>query len=392
MQALEMNDSLRIITNRNMIGYRVTSCGVYKNEFLWYSTENGELTFLTFAEEKHDPVPLPVYVTNVFVNDKAISTTGTISLDYNQNNCTFHFVGISFKDERAVRYQYRLKGLESSWAPWTDQRGVTYASLEPGSYTFEVRAMDVDNIMSASSASLAFTIHPPLWQLWWFRLLIVAICASMLYWGYRYRLRRLIAMEQMRMRIADDLHDDVGTNLSSLVISSQLLERKLSLNEQEREHLQRIGNTAQRTQELMRDIVWMLNPTNDPMDDFIRKMKETASHILNDIPFTFRISGEPQHAKVDLSFKRNVFLFFKESLNNIASHSCATNVCIECVVNRHTFSLRIHDNGVGFDPALPHQGNGLRTLRTRAEHLGGAFAVESKPGEGTAVCLSIQIT
>ncbi len=303
-----------------LVGNRVYACGSYKNEYVWCVLAN-ELVVYEQPERIATTTPPPVYIKSFSVNGISVPPDSSHEFDHTQNSCTIDFVGISFRDERNVRYQYRMLGHDSLWTRPGREHTVTYASLRPGVYEFEVRAINADGAASIQPASIAFVIVPPVWSRWWFIVGMALLGLSILYGLFRYRLYHLMKMERLRLRIASDLHDDVGTNLSSIVVTSQIMEREGSVPDGLRTQLKEIGAVAAASQEMMRDIVWMLNPSHDSLDDFLLKMKDVATRLLAGVTWTFVAPKERLLEKVSIEFKRNVFLIFKESLNNIVRHS-----------------------------------------------------------------------
>jgi signal transduction histidine kinase len=207
---------------------------------------------------------------------------------------------------------------------------------------------------------------------------------------YRYRVNHLLKQERLRFRIASDLHDDVGTNLSSILVTSQIMQRQTRLSDEVLLHVKDIQSIAAETQDALRDIVWMLNPGNDYLGDFVLKMKDTAERLLQNMRVRFTVPGGSLLEKVSIDFKRNVFLIFKESLNNIVRHSQASEVLIEIAYDSGTFVLQIHDNGQGFSMGEHGTGIGLSNLQRRASQIGGTVQVVSRPGWGTTVRLEVK--
>lgn len=381
----------------DLIGERVVACGAFRNEYVWAVLAN---TLVIFQEpETQEPgVPPPVHIKLFKVNSSNTAPEGLHEFAHNQNSIAVEFVGLSFKDERAIRYQYRMLGLDTAWTAPSSHHSVSFASLAPGSYHFEVRAINVNGIASAIPASIRFVIVPPVWQRWWFIGLVILAGSLLLVLVYRYRVARLLEIERLRTRIAADLHDDVGTNLSSIMIASQIIERELPSLSEERRHLAELRSRAGVTQEMLKDIVWLLNPRNDTIGDFILKLKEIARRQLMDIPCTFNVSGEHRVDGLGLDFKRNVVLFLKEAVTNVTKHAGATTVDITLNLGEDSFSLTIRDNGRGFseeETSAPagrkdissSRGNGLINLRARAQQLGGSVEIISAPGSGTTVRL-----
>lgn len=397
MESVSKATGMLLPRKNDLIGQRVFACGAYRNEYVWAVLANS-LVIIQDPETPSRGVPPPVYIKSFSVHGTVIPPEAPHKFSHDENSATIEYVGLSFRNERAVRYQYRMFGADSAWTAPSKQQSVTFASLTPGTYMFEVRAISADGVTSTTPASIRFVIIPPIWQRWWFVALTLLSLALVLFLLYRYRVARLLEMERLRTRIAADLHDDVGTNLSSIMLASQIIERELPLRSAERRHLAELRTRAGLTQDMLKDIVWLLNPHNDTMGDFILKLKEITRRHLMAIPWTFNVTGEQHVEGLSLEFKRNVILFLKEAVTNVAKHAEATAVSIDLTLGATTFSLSIEDNGKGFrmddrgvapdgDAAPVACGNGLTNLRTRAQYLGGLVEIVSAPGRGTTVRL-----
>lgn len=207
-------------------------------------------------------------------------------------------------------------------------------------------------------------------------------------------IRQLQTNEQMRNRIARDLHDDIGSTLSSIGILSQVVENQMGENSNSvKEMVRRIGESSQKVQRSLSDIVWTTKQTEDNFDNVLVKMKEFTSEMLEmkDIFYTFNTDSLP-NVKLSPSKQYNFYLIFKEAINNIVKYSNADEVTIE--INRHEESLilTIIDNGIGFDEKNIKSGNGLGNMRKRAESLSGEIKIDSKSQEGTQVRLTIPVS
>lgn len=374
-----------------LIGQSPLDLGIHRENFLWLASSDGFSTF-DFGKSKLAPPPPIVQVMSFHVNHSPRTISEPATLSHDENHCMIGFAGFGFSDERNMRYQYRLLGLDNTWSAPVTQRAITYAALNPGNYTFEVVALTSEGVASAEPARLQFSISPPLYRQWWFLALAAAIIGVIGWQVYRYRIRRVLELERLRMRIATDLHDEVGTNLSGILVSTQILERRLrnTLPDPDREHIREIGSVAQSTQEMMRDIVWMLNPSHDRFGDLVLKMKGVAASLLGNREYEFHVSPEDSPDTLSIDFKRNVFLIYKEALNNIVRHSSATRVVIDIKRQNGSFTFRISDNGKGFDTSIAETGSGLSSMRRRADHLPGILTVQSSPGEGTTISLRIK--
>lgn len=207
-------------------------------------------------------------------------------------------------------------------------------------------------------------------------------------------IRQLQTNEQMRNRIARDLHDDIGSTLSSIGILSQVVENQMGENSNSvKEMVKRIGESSQKVQRSLSDIVWTTKQTEDNFDNVLVKMKEFTSEMLEmkDIFYTFNTDTLPD-VKLSPSKQYNFYLIFKEAINNIVKYSNAEEVTIELNRQGENLILNITDNGIGFEEKNIKSGNGLGNMRKRAESLGGEIKIESKNQEGTQVRLTIPVS
>jgi signal transduction histidine kinase len=192
-------------------------------------------------------------------------------------------------------------------------------------------------------------------------------------------------MQKIRLRIARDLHDDVGSNLGAIAFVSRTLKDAPELSDATRSRLATIYNTAVKTSEGMRDIVWLITPERDNIDDLVLQMKDTASSMLGAIEHKFEDRSGGADVSLSLEFRRSVFLAFKEILANIVKHAAATRVEIEVSRENETLNVSIRDNGKGFDERSVRSGNGLASVRNRARIAGGVCTIVSAAGIGTTV-------
>jgi signal transduction histidine kinase/ligand-binding sensor domain-containing protein len=355
---------------------------------------NGFSSFLPDSVERKDSAP-PVVLTGFAVLGQLRPALDLarpeIVLSAAENFFSLSFAALDYTDPSRNHYAYRMKGLDTSWIDAGARSYASFTNIDPGSYTFEVKAANSSDHWNESGASIGIIVLPPYWQTWWFRLLAAAALSSLTYFAYRYRVRKLIELERLRLRIADDLHDDVGSNLSAIAITSRNLQRSPELSRTTRRKLEEITSTAVSTSEGMKDIVWFVNPGEDSLHDLFLRMKETAAVLMADHRMTMTLPVHIPDRVIAIAFKRNVFLSFKEILNNVVKHAGADRVDISLAVDEGMVILRVRDNGQGFDMSSGKAGNGLRTMKRRAELLGGACTVKSTPRGGTTVEFSASL-
>jgi signal transduction histidine kinase len=266
---------------------------------------------------------------------------------------------------------------------------VNFASLAPGTYEFEVRAVSGDGVVSPGVASFRFRVLPPLWQRWWFVMLVGLLLAVIVYQVYRYRVGRLLEMERVRTRIAADLHDDIGSSLSQIAVLSEVLRRKAGDDARLTKPLLQIASVSREAVDSMSDIVWAINPAKDHLQDLVKRMRRHASEVFpaSHIEFHFDAPETAHDITLGADVRRQVFLIFKESVTNVIRHSHCDHAEVRLTVEGSQLVLEVIDNGKGFDPSRRNDGNGLVSMRRRASSLGGMLEVIS--ASGTTIRLQV---
>jgi signal transduction histidine kinase/ligand-binding sensor domain-containing protein len=291
-----------------------------------------------------------------------------------------------------VLYQYRLRQ-DEPWSEPSRQRSITYASLATGSYTFMARAMTSEGSVGPSLATARFAVVAPVWRRSWFALLVLGTVAGLAYAISRRRVTRLLELANMRTRIATDLHDDIGANLTRIALLSEVARQRHRTAAADDDPLASIATLSRESVGAMADIVWAISPARDRLGDLVSKMREHADETLSalDVRLTFPVVDGPQDDRIDLDVRRNLFLIFKEAINNAARHSACTAVDVAFGRDDDSFTLTIHDNGRGFDPAAEPDGNGLINMRRRAARMGGTLDIATRPGAGATIHLVLPL-
>jgi len=366
---------------------------------LWFGTQKGMSHFIPGGTESTSAPPVLISGLRVSGLTQHVSAIGeqAVSLpDFSasQNEIQIDFVGLSFAVGDVLQYQYKLEGSGADWSTPTDQRTVNFASLSPGRYRFLVRALNSDGLISAQPAVVSFTIRPPIWARWWFLLAALALIMLAIYALYRYRLARLLELERVRTRIASDLHDDIGSNLSLIAGLSEVLRQQArQVDSQIAERLGVIANASRQSVEAMGDIVWAVNPRRDNIVDLAHRMRRFANDTLTPRDIEFHLDAPPanQNVRVNAEVRREIFLIFKEAINNVARHSGCRKASAALKIERGHMVLIVNDDGRGFDETNIEAGHGLESMRRRAEKLGGKLAMNSRNGEGTTVNLTAPV-
>lgn len=209
--------------------------------------------------------------------------------------------------------------------------------------------------------------------------------------GIWLRNRRRRQIQHIRNSIANDLHDDIGSTLSSISIMSELAKAK---SPDASVLLTSIGESTAAMQENMDDIVWAVKPDNDSFENMLQRMNQFAFDILEakNIEFHFYADASLSASRLSMQQRKNFYFFFKEVINNAAKHSAAGNVTVRILKKEKQAEMTITDDGTGFDTSQSFNGNGMNTLKKRAKELGGYCSIQSRPGEGTVTTLTFKIT
>lgn len=314
-------------------------------------------------------------------------TNAVPELPYSLNSLTFQFAAPFFDEPNRVEFSWKMEGYDETWTPWKSEHKANYTNLNEGSYRFRVLARNRYNLAGAEAA-FRFDIQPPWHRTWWFFGLCLVSLAGALYPVYQYRVNRLLAVERLRVRIASDLHDDIGSTLTKVSIFSEMVQSEDDPKERQR-LLSDIGTMSRTVIRTMSDIVWSIDARNDDLDHLFIRMTDFAQSILE--PLGIRVQwhreGISPDRKLPLEVRQNVYLILKECVNNIAKYAGATDVSVNFVRIGRRLTLTIRDNGRGIPPERLERGHGLRNMRERAHRIGGTLAIRSE--KGTTIELNI---
>jgi ligand-binding sensor domain-containing protein/two-component sensor histidine kinase len=382
------------------------SCVKGNDGTLYFASSAGLVVFKPDDLTDNDFIP-PVVITDFSVLNKPVAPndstgilklpadeTKEIKLSYRQNVFSFTFSALSYVHPEKNQFAYMLEGFDKDWV-YTDasKRFVTYTNLDPGDYTFKVKASNNDGVWNETPTAVRLIITPPYWKTWWFTLLCVLTGACIVFAIFYLRLQKLRDIHRIRNKIASDLHDDLGATLSSISIMSELANQQIKgQSPQASSLLEKIGSSSRNMIESVNDMVWAINPKNDSFENIIKRMRTFAAEILSakDIAFHFDFDKNVLQSKLKMDIRRNFYLIFKEAVNNIAKYSYAANAFVMIWNRESNLKMTIRDDGNGFDPDSVLRGNGLTNMQQRAEGIKARFNLKSIPGKGTIVELEFK--
>jgi len=317
-----------------------------------------------------------------------------INLNHDKNFIKFYISSNCFSDNEQITYMYTLEGIDDNWRNNHKSPLISYTNLPPGNFTLKIKAISSDGIESEETL-LPVTISPPFYRTIPFYTVAVLLLTAAAFGFYRYRIRQLMKLHEVRNKIARDLHDDIGSTLSSIHLYSQIANKKLnSQNPDEiKSILEKIESSSSEIIDKTGDAVWAVKASNDSLKNLVLRIESYAASLLGaagirfNIVYDERISG----MKLDMTQRKNIFLIYKEAIHNILKYSGCTEVNISIAKNGDKLTLIITDNGNGFVQAAisPYNGNGIRNMKSRAMEIGGSFRIASRPGKGTEIEVSI---
>ena len=277
----------------------------------------------------------------------------------------------------------------------------TYLTVPPGNYHFRAIAVARKPGSASSYLELPIQVRSHLWENPWFRPAAAAAAVGLIALAILQTFRRRAlariskltlrnTLERDRARIARDMHDDLGTRVSSLIIGNSLVQRDLDRDTvATRRHLVRMGSAARDLATAMDELIWAVNPANDTLDQLASHLGGLVQDIFGDECFRLQIKvpTDLPHIPLRAEFRHHFSLAVKEALHNVLKHAGPCDVSLEVKQAGNQFIAIVQDTGRGFDPSKPEEGNGLLNLQSRLAELGGSCEVKSVPGSGTTVIL-----
>lgn len=322
-----------------------------------------------------------------------------INLKYNENFFTVEYAAPGYHAGYPVQYSHQLVGVDHNWVDDGSKSAVNYTNLDAGEYMFKIRATIKPGVWENEISSVLIRIKPPWWRTWWFFSMAAVFIALVIYFMYRYRINELLKRQAIRNKIAQDLHDNVGSTLSSISVYSQVA--KIYQQQQKLEPLQdtleKISATSSEMISEMNDIVWAINPRNDNMETILQRMESFARPLLASQEVKFHFSYVPgiQHQHLEMAKRKNFYLIFKEAINNALKYSGCKNLWVDISLHHHQLELLVKDDGKGFDVKKIRSmntlsGNGVRNMEMRAKEMKGNWSIVSSDS-GTIVKLAFPI-
>ena len=390
---------------------------------LWFATGKG-LAMIVPDEVSPNPLPPPVKIEEMLLDGEPLklplapeeissvlfpgAASGIrrlLTIPPGGRQFEFRYTGLSLANPTRVTFRYRLEGLHEDWIDAGTRRSAFYTHLSPGNYTFRVAARNADGVWNEKGAALLLRILPHFWQTWWLKAAsgigaAATVGLTALILGRRRTQRKLEvierqqAIERERGRIARDIHDDLGSNLTRIVMLSESARNGLEQPQQAVADLDEICQTGRDLTLQLSEIVWAVDPAHDTLDSFATYVGKYAHDFLATAGVRCRLDLPLALPALVLTspVRHNVFLAVKEALNNAVKHANAKTVFVRLNFEVESFTLIVEDDGRGLvDADHTHTGHGLTNMKRRLADVGGRCDVETTRASGTRVSLVVPL-
>ena len=384
-------------------GYQPSSWRTRSGQ-LWFATSKGAVVLNPAAIPTNSRPPMLV-LEHVRLDGREVTNLHQLKLTYGYRKLDFEYTAPSFTAPDQIIFRRQLVGLDADWIEDGSLRFASYPRLAPGRYVFQFSARNQEGNWNEQPVSIPFEVIPAYWQTAWFRfaawLTFGGLVAGLVRYRYVQKMRRKLrhleqvrAVEQERMRIARDIHDDLGARLTQMAFLSEMVVGEIGENSKAGGRLEKLADSSREAIRSLDEIVWAVNPRKDTLPNFVDYLSHHANEFFRESPTRFRQDLPLLIPDIPLptDLRHHLFLACKEALTNVSKHAEATEVKLRLTVTAAELEIVIEDNGQGFSPDTQSQrGNGLANQNTRLKSIGGQCQVESKPGHGTRIRLAIKL-
>jgi hypothetical protein len=381
-----------------------TSDNIFPHD-ISFSSSNKELLvgvggglLINSLKQKDSLASFPIVITNIKASGKAltdrqINEASALRIPYRSNSIVFEFAGLYYGNDAGLVFEYKLDGYDKDWVNAGKNFEAGYQNLQPDNYSFHVRVRETGGPVVSEMQGYSFRIIPAFWQTWWFYFLIATALSAGVYVLFRYRLNQKLKLLEMRNRISQDLHDEIGASMSGINLISQMAVEKLENNKTEEAaaYLFKIKNYTQDIIEKLSDMVWIFNPQNDSIEKLLLRLKSFSIPIAlsKNIQIHFVTGKESEITNLSIGQRKAIYLISKEALNNSFKYSGCSNIYYTLSTHGSKWRLRIQDDGKGFSVSSPVEGNGIRNMGARAEEVKAVIKIDAEPGKGTTIELEL---
>lgn len=367
---------------------------------LWFATADG-IAMVNPRRLPANRAAPPVVIQSVAAGDRSFPASSDLHLRAGSRNVEIAFAALSFSVPERVRFRYKLEGYDDDWRGPIAGRSASYTNLSPRNYRFRVIACNDDGVWNETGATLAFSIDPLFYETVWFRVLYLAAAAGILLAAIRWRMRlmaaRLSAQFQERLaertRIAQDLHDTLLQGFMSASLQLSLANRELTADSKAKAIVTEVLDLMRSVIEEGRTVVRGMRLTLADANDLEKSLSRIRAEAITGEPANFRVQVEGTERSLHALVRDDVYRIGREAIINSFRHSNAANVEVELRYSDRGLRLFVRDDGRGIEPEVLRNGRdghwGLSGMRETAERIGARLRLQSRPGEGAEVELTV---
>jgi|GEM_PF-3189749 len=400
----QKNDSIKAFNQEDGLPHLQYSAAAFRFDDgeIWLGSMQGITRFYpdSIRNIRIDAIP---QITEILVNDHPpieklvcdISGSTNVPLiqkltfDYKDNTLAFRVNALEYSSPLHNKVKYQMVGLDAEFIEASTGSLVRYPNMQYGTYRFVVYASNSDGGYNQKPRVLLIQIKTPYYKTWWFKLLMILFGGALLAYIVYLRFSKTLELQRVRLKLYENLHDDVGSRLTAIVLSAEDLERNQNIHNPKIESISKIAKSIVGN---MRRLVWAIDPENDKMSNLIQKITHDKSLILDDtIAFSIQVDDHLKNVIVPGEIRYQIISICNEAFNNVIKYAKATSVIVTLSKENRNFHLTITDNGIGFDTSSTSKNNmsgsgyGLNNMKRRASRVKGKLDILSKPGEGTRI-------
>ena len=325
------------------------------------------------------------------INNKYEDFSQPFRLNHTNNDIQIRFAVTDLHHTiQSPEFEYRLSN-DENWKFIGSVNSLNLNNLSPGIYKLQIKIAGENINHHANAAFAEFRVLPPFYKTVWFYIALCIVAGSLVFLIYRVRKNQLLALQHVRNNISSDLHDDIGSRLTYIRVLSILGEKEDIPPDEKKKQLKKISEEALTSSEALDEIVQNMHSHDEELDDIAARMRRYAGEVFESgkPDVNMNVFNEIAFRKIALEKRRDLFLAFKEILNNIKKHAEASNVHIDLKGKNESIFLEVNDNGKGFDTNEFTNRNGLKNINSRIKKWGGEVQVISEKNKGTSIIINL---
>lgn len=348
-EIVDIKEGIQLINEDSLLEIDPTNFRLKLNKVGWYDSNENSSNIIIINENDFRHITLPY--NNAFVK-----------------------VEFDFKSSLASnnsKFKYKVRGLYSSWKALEKTNEVTFTHLTPGDYVLEIiYSTGTSNI---KTLKIPIIVNQVYYKKWWFIVAVLCFVGFLLFCIRKYELYHIDSMEELRLKISRDLHDELGSTLTGIAIKSDLLLQEIEFRCR-KEILFEIAEQSRSAVYTLSDIIWATDSSNNSVQNLTERMESLLHQFLNPLNITFTLQSieNKKPLLINQDYRQHVFLIFKEAITNIMKHSNGTHVFVSITKNKNKLKLTIKDNGTKIpEECSTLNGNGIKNIKLRAKKING---------------------